>query len=162
MPSRSPFQSALTGASFTFTVRPEPIAGDFRMAWGISVLLLSLLHSRGKKASFQKLQFLAHAVRLKEGREEASGLIERRYRPLDVSVRVEPWLNRAVAFAHAMGLVTVNKGSTVTLTGTGLKAAEMIASDREVLTDERTFLANVAPKLTDSIMKSVWHGEELR
>lgn len=161
MPNESPFQSALAGATFTFTIRPEPVAGDFRMAWGISVLLLSVFYSRGKKASFQKLQFLAHAVRLKEGREEAVGLIERRYRPLDVSVRVEPWLNRAVAFAHAMGLVTVNKGSTVSLTNGGLQAAELIAVDREVLVDERAFLANVAPKLTDSIMKSVWRGEEL-
>ena len=40
------------------------------MSWGIAVLLLSLLNSRGKKANFQKLQFLAHAVRVSEGRED--------------------------------------------------------------------------------------------
>ncbi len=161
MPNESPFQAILADAEFTFTARPEPVAGDLRMAWGISVLLLSVFYSRGKKASFQKLQFLAHAVRLKEGREEATGLIENRYRPLDVSVRVEPWLNRAVAFAHSMGLVSVNKGLTVGLTEQGVKAAEMIAADGDVLVDERVFLAKISPRLTDAIMKSVWHGEEL-
>ena len=161
MPSESPFQSILANTKFTFTMRPEPVAGDLRMAWGISILLLSVFHSRGKKASFLKLQFLAHAVRLKEGREEAEGLVKKRYRPLDVSVRVEPWLNRAVAFAHSMGLVTVNKGSTVILTEKGARAAEMVAEDREVLVEEREFLANIAPKLTDSMMKLVWRGEDL-
>ena len=58
MPPESLFLEALQGANFSFTARPEPVAGDLRMSWGIAVVLLSLLHSRGKKASFLKLQFL--------------------------------------------------------------------------------------------------------
>ncbi|MBX4957341.1 hypothetical protein HJB53_04780 [Rhizobium lentis] len=161
MSSESPFLDILSSSTFTFNFRPEPIAGDLRMAWGISVLLLCVFFSRGKKASFQKLQFLAHSVRLEEGREEALGLITGRYRPLDVSVRVEPWLNRAVAFAHSMGLVSVHKGLTVALTEEGQKAAEAIAKDQDVLKDEREFLSAVAPKLTESFMKAVWRAEAL-
>ncbi|MGO8063647.1 hypothetical protein ACC716_36410 [Rhizobium johnstonii] len=161
MSRESPFVDILTSSAFTFTVRPEPVAGDLRMAWGIAVLLLGVYFSRGKKASFQKLQFLAHSVRQEEGREEALGLIAGRYRPLDVSVRVEPWLNRAVAFAHSMGLVSVNKGSTVVLTKKGQEAAEAIAEDQGVLNDERDFLSAAAPKLTESFMKAVWRGEAL-
>jgi hypothetical protein len=86
------------------------------MSWGIAVLLLGLLSSRGKKGSFQKLQFLAHAVRIPEGREDVRGLLRGDLRPSDISVRVEPWLNRAVAFAHALKLVSVDKGKSVALT----------------------------------------------
>jgi hypothetical protein len=161
MPRESLFRDILSDAEFTFSVRPEPVAGDLRMAWGLAVLLLGVFFSRGKKASFQKLQFLAHAVRLEEGREEVLGLLQGRYRPLDVSVRVEPWLNRAVAFAHSMGLVKVNKGSTVTLTEQGVKAAELISKDLDVLKEEREFLAITAPRLTDAFMKAVWRAEDL-
>jgi hypothetical protein len=56
------------------------------MSWGISVLLLSLLYSRGKKGSFQKLQFLAHAVRIPEGREDVRALLQGKLRPSDLSV----------------------------------------------------------------------------
>lgn len=161
MSRESPFLDILSTSKFTFTVRPEPVAGDLRMAWGMAILLLSVFYSRGKKASFQKLQFLAHNVRLEEGREEALGLIAGRYRPLDVSVRVEPWLNRAVALSHSMGLVSVNKGSVVVLTDEGRKAAEAIAKDSGVLDAERAFLSEVAPKLTDGFMKTVWRPENL-
>src|SRR3546814_2353528 len=57
MSTDSHFLQALQGANFSFTRRPEPIAGDLRMSWGIGIVLLSLLHSRGKKGSFLKLQF---------------------------------------------------------------------------------------------------------
>jgi len=64
MPDRSALQQALRNAEFQYTPRPDPVPGDLRMSWGIAILLFALLHSRGKKSNFQKLQFLAHAVRL--------------------------------------------------------------------------------------------------
>ena len=84
---------------------------------------------RGKKSNFQKLQFLAHAVRLPEGREEVRGLLSGEYRPAEVSVRVEPSLNRAVAFAHALKLLKIDKGTSVSLTDRGLKMAEAILEE---------------------------------
>src|SRR5712664_840147 len=74
MPSESSLKAILSGP-FSFNARPEPVAGDLRMSWGIAILLLSLLSSRGKKASFQKLQFLAHAVRIAEGRDDVRALL---------------------------------------------------------------------------------------
>jgi hypothetical protein len=85
MPSENSFR-ALLDVPFSFVARPEPVAGDLRMSWGISVLLLSLLYSRGKKGSFQKLQFLAHAVRIPEGREDVRALLQGKLRPSDLSV----------------------------------------------------------------------------
>lgn len=161
MPDSSLFRNAISSAKFLYTPRPDPMAGDVRMSWGIGILLIALHHSRAKKSNFQKLQFLAHAVRLEEGREEVLGLVSGKYRPSDVSVRVEPTLNRAVQFAHAMKLVEIEKGTSITLTDEGAKAAAAIERDGDVLKEEIGFLKVVAPKMTDALMKRVWRLEDL-
>jgi len=153
-------KAILTGP-FSFTARPEPLPGDLRMAWGISILLLSLLYSRGKRGSFQKLQFLAHAVRTPEGRDDVLGLLGGDLRPSEVSVRVEPWLNRAVAYAHALKLVSVDKGKVVSLSSEGLDFTNTIAKRDDVFVEESAFLKNVAPKLTEALLTKIWRMEEL-
>lgn len=153
-------RSFLTG-SFSFNARPEPVAGDLRMSWGIAILLLCLANSRGKKCSFQKLQFLAHSVRIPEGREDVRALFQGKLRTSDVSVRVEPWLNRAVSFAHALKLVSVDKGRSVTLTAKGIETAEAIAKKTEALADERAFLSEIAPRLTEAMLTKIWRMEDL-
>ena len=160
MPSEISLKAVLSGP-FSFNARPEPVAGDLRMSWGLAILLLSLLSSRGKKGSFQKLQFLAHAVRIAEGRDDVRSLLHGQLRPSDISVRVEPWLNRAVAFAHALKLVSVDKGKSVSLTDKGIEMANMIANSGEVLSEERSFLGEVAPKLTEGLLAKIWRMEDL-
>ncbi len=131
------------------------------MSWGIAILLLSLSNSRGKKGSFQKLQFLAHSVRIAEGREDIRALLQGKLRTSDISVRVEPWLNRAVAFAHALKLVSVDKGRSVSLTDKGTEIVNAIANEADVLSDERAFLSEVAPKLTETMLTKIWRMEDL-
>lgn len=160
MPAENSLKAVLDGP-FSFTARPEPVAGDLRMSWGIAILLLSLLNSRGRKANFQKLQFLAHSVRVPEGREDARALLRGDLRPSDVSVRVEPWLNRAVTFAHALKLVSVDKGKTVSLTPSGSDVANSIARKEDVFLEEREFLRDVAPKMTQALLTKVWRMEDL-
>lgn len=161
MQSESILQKAVLDGAFTFTARPAPLPGDLRMSWGISTLILSLFYSRSKKSNFQKLQFLAHSLRVEEGREEVRGLLSGKYKPIEISVRVEPSLNRAVLFAHALDIVKVEKGVSVSLTDKGLQLARVIAADSETLKEERLFLSEVAPKLTDALMKRVWRLEDL-
>jgi hypothetical protein len=160
MPRESSLRAIFSGP-FSFNARPEPVAGDLRMSWGIAILLLSLLSSRGKKGSFQKLQFLAHAVRIPEGRDDVRALLRGDLRPSDMSVRVEPWLNRAVAFAHALKLVAVDKGKSVSLTEKGIDVANGITKSDDILFDERTFLTEVASKLTEALLAKVWRMEDL-
>jgi hypothetical protein len=161
MPSKSVFSQAVLNGTFSYIARPDPVPGDLRMAWGIAVLVLALFYSRGKKSNFQKLQFLAHAVRIEEGREEVRGLLAGNYKPADVSVRVEPSLNRAVAFAHALKLVKVEKGTSISLTAEGVDLAQAILKEAETLKEERSFLSEVAPRMTDILMKRVWRLEDL-
>lgn len=159
MPSEGTLKAILSGP-FSFNPRPEPVAGDLRMSWGIAILLLSLLKSRGQKGSFQKLQFLAHAVRIAEGRDDVRALLRGDLRPSDISVRVEPWLNRAVAFAHALKLVSVDKGKSVSLTDQGIAMANAIANS-DVLSEELSFLRDIAPKLTEGLLAKIWRMEDL-
>ena len=161
MSSESALRDLILGGSFTFTARPDPVPGDLRMSWGLAVLVLALFYSRGKKSNFQKLQFLAHSVRLPEGREEVRGVVSGEYRPTEVSVRVEPSLNRAVGFAHALKLVKIDKGTSVSLTDAGIKMATAILEEGESLREEARFLADVAPRMTDTLMKRVWRLEDL-
>jgi hypothetical protein len=104
---------------------------------------------------------MAHAVRLPEGREEVRRLLSGEYKPTEVSVRVEPSLNRAVALAYALKLVEIEKGTSVSLTDAGEKIAEAIVKDEDTLREEVSFLREVAPKMTDALMKRVWRLEDL-
>ncbi|OOW67200.1 hypothetical protein Xmlh_18090 [Xanthomonas axonopodis pv. melhusii] len=155
------FRRIIEGSTFSFTARPEPVAGDLRMSWGIGILLLSLFYAHSKRGSFQKLQFLAHAVRTPEGREEVRDLMAGKLRVTEVSVRVEPWLNRAVSYAHGLGFVSVTKGKSVSLTEKGRKVAADLDADEAVFKEERTFLANAARKLTEDQLKKIWRMEDL-
>lgn len=161
MSSETRLRDAILGGAFTFTARPDPMPGDLRISWGIAVLLLTLFYSRAKKSNFQKLQFLSHAVRLPEGREEVRGLLSGEYKPTEVSVRVEPSLNRAVALAHALKLVKIEKGTSVCLTDTGAKMVSTIVNGDDTLKEEISFLREVSPKMTDALMKRVWRLEDL-
>jgi hypothetical protein len=161
MPYESVLSQAIGDATFTYTPRPDPVLGDLRMSWGIAILLIALLYSRGKKSNLQKLQFLAHAVRLDEGRQEVRGLLRGEYRAADVAVRVEPWLNRAISFAHALHLVSVSGGTSVSLSQRGLKLATEVAAKDDLLKVEREFLKEVSPKVTDALMRRVWRLEDL-
>lgn len=131
------------------------------MSWGIAVLLLALLNCRAKRSSFQKLQFLAHAVRLPESRDDVRAMLSGALRPSDISVRVEPWLNRAVAFAHAMKLVSVDRGKSVSLTADGIRVANEIAQNKNLLSEEQKFMSDVAPKLTEAQLIKIWRMEDL-
>lgn len=161
MPSESSLRLAILGGAFTYTARPDPMPGDLRMSWGIAVLVLALFYSRAKKSNFQKLQFMAHSVRLPEGREEVRGLLSGEYKPTEVSVRVEPSLNRAVALAYALKLVKIERGTSVSLTDAGEKMASVIVKGDDTLKEEVSFLREVAPKVTDALMKRVWRLEDL-
>lgn len=161
MPRENPFLKALHGANFSFTARPEPVAGDLRMSWGIGVVLLSLLHSRGKKASFLKLQFLAHSIRTEGSREQVNAVLRGERKTGEVQVRVEPWLNRAVAFAHGLKYVTVSKGKTIALTPLGQDVASAIDANPDVFRHERPFLTIVAKRATEEIVSRIWRMENL-
>ena len=151
----------LLDGPFELTSRPEPVPGDLRLAWGIALVILILGRSRAKRASMQKLHFMAHAARTKESREEVSRVFAGDLGPGDLVVRVEPWLNRAIAFATAAGLATLEHGKALKLTDDGLQTFERIYSANSMMTDETAFLDAISPRATEAAVEKIMRMERL-
>jgi hypothetical protein len=156
------FLDTLLDGPFELTSRPEPVPGDLRMAWGIALIILILGRSRGRRASLQKLHFMAHSARTKESREEVCHVFTGDRSSSDLVVRVEPWLNRAIAFATAAGLITLEHGRSVQLTDEGMKTLDRINSGDSVMIDERIFLDTISPRATESAVERLMRMEPLR
>ena len=150
-------RSKLTG-DFSVTPRPEPIPGDLRLGWGVSLLLLVLASSRGQRCSLQKIHFLAHLSRTAKSRQQMREVLARRRGPADLSVRIEPWVNRAAAFAGASGLVHVRDGKALALSDQGRKAVAAIRKEK-LLEDEASFLEDVGKLTTEQVVERIMKME---
>jgi citrate lyase gamma subunit len=151
----------LLDGPFEMTSRPEPLPGDLRMAWGIALVILILGRSRGKRASMQKLHFMAYSARTRETRDRVSRIFAGHLDSSDLVVRVEPWLNRAVSFATAVRLVSLQGGSHVKLTDDGIKSLERISSTETLMVEERTFLDAISGRATEATVERVMRMERL-
>lgn len=152
---------ALLDGPFELTSRPEPVPGDLRLAWGIALVILILGRSRGTRVSLQKLHFMAHSARTRGTRDEVKRVFDGHVSPADLVVRVEPWLNRAVAFAKAAGLVALENGRHVKLTEDGSATLERISSAESVMVEEKAFLAVIAPQATEAAVDKIMRMERL-
>ncbi len=150
-------RGALTG-DFSVTLRPEPIPGDLRLGWGQSLLLLVLASSRGQRCSLQKIHFLAHLSRTTKSRQQMREVLARRRGPVDLSVRIEPWVNRAAAYAAATGLVEVRDGKALALTDEGKTAVKAIRAAK-VLDAEASFLDEVGKLTTEQVVEQIMKME---
>jgi hypothetical protein len=149
----------LLDGPFELAAQPEPLAGDLRPAWGIALLVLILGRSRGKRASLQKLHFLAHSARTREERQQAQRVFARVLRPADLVVRVEPWLNRAIAFAKGYGLIELEGGRGAKLTHQGLELLKEIEAANTVLAEEKAFLDAVGGLATEGRIEKIMRME---
>ncbi|MEL7738783.1 hypothetical protein AAG614_10405 [Citromicrobium bathyomarinum] len=90
--------SEQTERKIVFRDRPKPCAGDLRISWRISLLLLVLSSSRGKKASMAKLHVLNDAIRSEASLAKLKEMLDMVRPMLEWRLRVEPALSRAVDF----------------------------------------------------------------
>lgn len=148
----------LFSGHFTVTARPTPVAGDMRIGWGQSLLLLLLASSRSQKCSLQKVHFLAHLSRTAASRQLTRDVLARVKKPTDLSIRVEPWIIRAAAFAIANGYVS-SSGKQLRLTEAGKKAA-MALQKEGVLSEELDFLQTVGKLATEQVVEQIMKMED--
>lgn len=147
----------LSGA-FTISDRSQPVPGDLRINWGVALILLVLASSRGQRCSLQKLHFLAHLSRTDQTRREAIEVLNRTREPSALSVRIEPWVNRALAFAIARGHAVMRDGKAAALTDQGKQMLDELSA-MSVLADERAFLAQIGPRTTEKVVDSIMKME---
>jgi hypothetical protein len=144
--------------TFTIHDRAQPVPGDLRINWGVALILLVLASSRGQRCSLQKLHFLAHLSRTSHTRTQTRQVLDRTRQPSTLSVRIEPWVNRALAFAVAEGYAVMKDGKAAALTDQG-KAMVDDLSALSVLADERAFLATVGPRATERVVDLIMKME---
>lgn len=150
---------AILDGPFVLSRRPIPIPGDLRRTWGIAILVLILGKSRRKRASIQKLHLLAHSIRTHAARTEVQMVFEGKLRPSEIHIRVEPWLNRAIAFAKGAGLLEIEGGKVAKLTALGLKLFETLYTDNEVFSEEKRFLDFVSVRATEKNIEKIMRME---
>ena len=157
----SSLRDILLDGPFELTARPEPIPGDLRLAWGIALVILILGRSRVKRASLQKLHFMAHSARTRATRDQAERLFAGTLTSADMVVRVEPWLNRAIAFATAARLVSLEHGGHARLTDSGIQTFEKISSTESLMVEEKAFIEAVARQATEGAIDKTMRMEQL-
>jgi citrate lyase gamma subunit len=157
----SSLRDILLDGPFELSARPEPLPGDLRLAWGIALVILILGRSRAKRASLQKLHFMAHSARTRATREQAKRLFAGGLSTADMVVRVEPWLNRAIAFAIAEHLVSLEHGGHARLTETGIQTFERISEAESIMVEEKVFLDVIARQATEGTIDKIMRMEQL-
>ena len=126
---------------FTFVKRRAPLPADMRPIWRVSMITLLLrLFGRGNKASEQKLHFLLSIVRDKNKWEQVKKVIHGNELPLDLIIRFDPNVNRALLFAQAEGLTERLSSGSIQLTEKGIDYSKCIIKDSELFEDEKEFL----------------------
>ncbi len=141
---------------FAFRQRPTPLVGDLRPAWRIAVVLLMLLHSRGKKATLQKLHVLNTACRSMVTRRAFLRYVQGEAQKDEIIPRVEPSLNRALNLARGEGLVEIEKGKNIKLTAAGLNLAKKLDETSDCLEVEKAFLAAVESFATEGRVEDLF------
>jgi len=149
--------------NFTFRLRPEPLPGDLRPAWRISVILLMLLRCGwGGKMSLKKAHILNWAVLTNETRNTLVRMVDGDRQLSDVPVRFDPALNRALDFARAEGLIHIDKttkGSVVILHSKGEELARTIYDETDCLDIEKGFFDLLRKKLPEDKVEELLDWE---
>ena len=151
----------LLNSSISFTRRPEPIAGDLRPDWRISVLLIILKVAgfRGS-SSLEKLYVLNWAIRNKSKMDSFIRMLNGNWSPEDVVVRCEPALIRAIQYAEAEHLIkseTLQNGSyKVSLTDKGEVAVDHILAIKECLKEEKSFLESIKSRVSQKSIDALF------
>ena len=151
----SDLRKRLLDGPYCLLPKPDPLPGDLRVNWGIALLLAILGNSRGKRASLQKIHFLAHSVRTKSARDVAMLAIKNEIHPGCVMVHVEPWVNRAISFAKASFLISVEKSGSYLLTKKGEVILNEIYSDSELFINEKAFFAEIGPLASERAIDEI-------
>lgn len=129
-----------------------------RIAWRLSITLLALQHSRGKKASLAKLHVLNDALRSDQSRRKLSGMLDGSIALISWRVRVESAFSRNLDFMVGESLadwLVAGDRTSLKLTKKGQDAAQVLDDENDLLTSERLFISSTVPLLTERFVQRV-------
>ncbi|MCY7331783.1 MAG: hypothetical protein LH649_03800 [Pseudanabaena sp. CAN_BIN31] len=145
---------------FSFQKRETPLLPQYRVIWGLSILVLILeISSYGKSSSIKRLHLLNWAIRSDENRQRMSKLIEDRSSIVSEFIKYDPGFTRAIEYAIADDLVKMKnntKNKPIYLIEKGTKLAKEIIATKNCLEEEKTFLRQKGKLITNELAESLF------
>ena len=141
-----------------FHARPKSVPGDLRISWRLSTTLLSLLHSRNKRASFIKLHILNGALLSNAARKRLIEFLDNDSDYDACNVRIEPAFSRNLDILVGKGLaewLVTSQRLSVQMTSRGLEVADLINSEDELFSDEKEFLETAGRRVTEQRVQKI-------
>ena len=104
---------------------------------------------------------MAHSARTRVTREQTQRLFAGGLSTAEMVVRVEPWLNRAISFATAAHLVSLERGVHARLTDAGVQVFDKISEADSIMVEEKDFLDVIARQATEGTIDKIMRMEQL-
>lgn len=145
---------------FSFQKRETPLLPQYRVIWGLSILVLILeIGSTRKSSSIKRLHLLNWAIKSNENRQIMSKLIEDRSSIVSEFIKYDPGFTRAIEYAIADNLVEMKNNKTnkpICLIEKGTKLAKEIIATKNCLEEEKTFLRQRGKLITNELAESLF------
>jgi len=145
---------------FSFQKRPNPLSPQYRVIWGLSILVLILeVGSNRKSSSIKRLHLLNWAIKSDENQQQMSKLIENRSSIVSEFIKYDPAFTRAIEYAIADELVEMKnnkKNKPLCLIEKGTKLVKEIIAVKSCLEDEKTFLRQKGKLITNELAESLF------
>lgn len=146
--------------SFTFKTEPMSIPAELRPLHKIGLILLFLkLNSTSSTSSILKIQFLNWVLKSKYLKARLINETDGKESTYELSVvHHDPAVNRAVQYAIAENLISLEKMGKIKLTDSGLKVADKMIADEDIFLEEKGYLKKLGKRVSEVKVKSVLVG----
>ena len=144
-----------------FHSRAKSVPADLRISWRLSMTLLILRHSRGRRASFAKLHILNDALRSDAARERLVAVLDGELDFGLCTIRIEPAFSRGLDLMIGKGLaewLVASGRLSVGLTVSGTEIATVIDGENGLFVDERDFLVSDGRRVTEQVVQRIVAG----
>ncbi|MCF7732256.1 MAG: hypothetical protein K9N23_11235 [Akkermansiaceae bacterium] len=150
-------------ADFTFTVRSEPIPGELRPEWRITLILLMISKCGwGGSMSLKKSHLVCSAASSAESRELLLRMLNGDRHLDDIPLRIDPSLNRAIDYAIAEKLVAAEVRSNtfvLKLLPKGIEIVSRLQSETECMSKEKEFAELLRGKVPNDKVEEILNWE---
>ena len=146
--------------SFTFKIEPMSIPAELRPLHKIGLILLFLrLNSTSSTSSILKIQFLNWVLKSKDLKTRLINETDGKESTYELSVvHHDPTVNRAVQYAIAENLISIEKTGKIKLTDSGLSVADKMIADEEIFLQEKDYLKKLGKRVSEVKVKNVLIG----
>lgn len=133
----------------TFVNRPIQVPYNYRIVYKVCkiVLIIGTTCKRGG-CSTLKLHIISNAVSSNEALKELRKFLENTSNRVSI-IRFDPALTRAINYALAENIITIQVNGKIKLTDIGKNVYDEIMENKDIMIMEKDTLNNISDKLTE-------------